>query len=130
MSCSQARCCTLKRAPQKQPQYNSGIVQRQAFDAEYVQRLANSDLETERDFVLYFTELLAIKLRSRLRAADQIDDVIQETFARVLKALRGSGVENPQALGSFVNSVCNNVLFELYRMQSRFSSAPEERPGV
>jgi RNA polymerase sigma-70 factor (ECF subfamily) len=104
-------------------------VQRQTFDAEYVQRLCKSDGETERDFVAYFSELLAIKVRSRLRSADQIQDVIQETFVRVLKTIRTSGVENPQALGSFVNSTCNNVLFELYRTQSRFGPPLEDRPG-
>ena len=46
------------------------IVQRQSFDAEYVRRLIHSDPETERDFVSYFGELLAIKLRSRLRAPE------------------------------------------------------------
>lgn len=104
-------------------------MQRQTFDAEYVQRLCKSDSETERDFVAYFTELLAIKVRSRLRAPDLVQDVIQETFVRVLKTIRSSGVENPQALGSFVNSTCNNVLFELYRAQSRFSPPPEDRPS-
>src|SRR5947209_7709625 len=78
------------------------IVQRQSFDAEYVQRLRNFDNDTELDFVAYFTELLAIKLRSRLRSQDQVEDVIQETFVRVLKTLRGAGVDNPGALGSFV----------------------------
>ena len=107
----------------------ASIVQRQTFDAEYVQRLCKSDRETERDFVAYFTELLAIKLRSRLRFADQVQDIIQETFVRVLKSIRTSGVENPQALGSFVNSTCNNVLFEFYRNQARFGPPPEDRPG-
>jgi RNA polymerase sigma-70 factor (ECF subfamily) len=105
-------------------------MQRQSFDADYVQRLSQSDRETERDFVAYFSELLAIKLRSRLRSADQIQDVIQETFLRVLKTLRGPGMENPQALGSFVNSVCNNVLFEVYRAQTRATEPLEERPAV
>ena len=106
----------------------TSIVQRQSFDADYVQRLSKSDGDTERDFVVYFTELLSIKLRSRLRSADQIQDVIQETFLRVLKTLRASGMENPQALGSFVNSVCNNILFELYRAQSRVAEPLEDRP--
>ena len=105
----------------------ASIVQRQAFDAVYVQRLAQSDHETERDFAAYFGELLAIKLRSRLRSQDLIEDVIQETFVRVLKTLRYSGIDNPGALGSFVNSTCNNVLFELYRQQSRLSGPPEDR---
>jgi RNA polymerase sigma-70 factor (ECF subfamily) len=103
------------------------IVQRQSFDADYVQRLINSDRATEDAFVAYFAELLSIKLRSRLRSPDLIQDVSQETFLRVLKTLRQSGIENPQALGAFVNSVCNNVLFEVYRSQSRNTEAPEDR---
>jgi RNA polymerase sigma-70 factor (ECF subfamily) len=104
-------------------------VQRHAFDAAYVQRLCDSDYETERDFAAYFTELLEIKLRARLRSADRMRDVIQETFVRVMKTLRTTGVKDPQALGSFVNSVCNNVLFEVYRDQARFSGPLEERPS-
>jgi RNA polymerase sigma-70 factor, ECF subfamily len=97
----------------------SNIVQRQSFDADYVQRLINSDSATEDAFVAYFGELLSIKLRSRLRSPELIQDVTQETFLRVLKTLRQSGIETPEALGAFVNSVCNNVLFEAYRSQRR-----------
>jgi len=103
------------------------IVQRQSFDADYVRRLINSDPETERDFTSYFGELLAIKLRSRLRAPEVIQDVTQETFLRVIRTLRESGIENPEALGSFVNSVCTNVLFEVYRAQSRVADPVEDR---
>ena len=53
---------------------------------------------------------------------------IQETFQRVLSKLR-TGVENPEALGAFVNSVCNHVLFELYRQQSRTAEPPADRPS-
>lgn len=104
------------------------IVQRQGFDARYVTRLVESDPATERHFVEYFSRLLQIKLRTRLRAPDLIQEVIQETFQRVLRKLK-TGVENPEALGSFVNSVCNNVLFELYREQSRVTEAPVDRPS-
>jgi len=103
------------------------IVQRKSFDAEYVRRLIHSDSETERDFVAYFGELLALKLRSRLRAPELIQDVTQETFLRVLKTLRQSGIESPEALGSYVNSVCTNVLFEVYRAQARVTEAVEDR---
>jgi RNA polymerase sigma-70 factor (ECF subfamily) len=102
-------------------------VQRQSFDAEYVRRLIQSDPATESDFVAYFSELLAIKLRSRLRAPDLIQDVIQETFLRVLRTLRQSGIDSPEALGSFVNSTCTNVLFEVYRSQSRVADLVEDR---
>jgi len=104
----------------------TSIVQRQSFDAEYVDRLINFDAETERDFVAYFGELLAIKLRSRLRAPELIQDAIQETFLRVLRTLRQSGIESPEALGSFVNSVCTNVLFEVYRSQTRVAEPVED----
>jgi len=103
------------------------IVQRQSFDADYVRRLINSDPETERDFASYFGELLAIKLRSRLRAPEVIQDVTQETFLRVIRTLRESGIENPEALGSFVNSVCTNVLFEVYRAQPKVADPVKDR---
>ena len=104
-------------------------MQRQTFDAGYVDRLINYDAETERGFVAYFGELLAIKLRSRLRAPELIQDVIQETFLRVLRTLRSTGVDNAEALGSFVNSVCTNVLFELYRSQSRVAEPVVDGPS-
>ena len=105
------------------------IVERQSFDADYVQRLINSDRPTEEAFAAYFGELLTIKLRSRLRTPELIQDVTQETFLRVLRTLRQSGIENPEALGSFVNSVCNNVLFETYRAQTRTGDPLEDRPS-
>jgi RNA polymerase sigma-70 factor, ECF subfamily len=104
------------------------IVQRQSFDAEYLKRLTDGDGDTERDFYAYFGELLSIKLRSRLRSPQLIDDAKQETFLRVLRTLREKrNIQTPQALGSFVNSVCNNVLFELYRSESRASEELTDR---
>jgi RNA polymerase sigma-70 factor (ECF subfamily) len=102
-------------------------VQRKSFDAGYVQRLIESEREAEDAFVSYFGELLAIKLRPRLRSREAIQDVTQETFLRVLKSLRQNGIERPEALGAFVNSVCNHVLFELYRSQSRMVEAVQEQ---
>ncbi|MBS1860052.1 MAG: hypothetical protein JST11_32075, partial [Acidobacteria bacterium] len=101
-------------------------MQRQAFDSGYLQRLAQGHPETERDFAAYFRELLGVKLRPRLRSADLVEDVIQETFARVFKAIRDEAIGTPEALGSFVNSVCNHILFEVYRQQARTSDGPAE----
>jgi RNA polymerase sigma-70 factor (ECF subfamily) len=93
---------------------------RYEFDGAYVQRLIAEDPETERHFSRYFGELLTLKLRSRLSSAALIDDAKQETFARVLTSLkRKNGIATPATLGAFVNAVCNNVLFELYRNSSR-----------
>jgi RNA polymerase sigma-70 factor (ECF subfamily) len=99
---------------------------RYEFDGAYVQRLIAEDPETERHFSRYFGELLTLKLRSRLSSAALIDDAKQETFARVLTSLkRKNGIAKPATLGAFVNAVCNNVLFELYRSSSRTTPLEE-----
>jgi RNA polymerase sigma-70 factor (ECF subfamily) len=96
------------------------------FDHDYLERLAAGDARTEEHFTAYFGELLTMKLRMRLRSPAQIEDARQETFVRVLTALRRRGLQSPGALGAFVNSVCNNVLFELYRSQSRTTPLDED----
>lgn len=74
----------------------------------------------------YFSELIQLKLRSRLRSPQAIEDVRQETFTRVFAALHGGKVRQPERLGAFVNSMCNNVLLEHYRASSRDSSLEDE----
>jgi RNA polymerase sigma-70 factor, ECF subfamily len=97
------------------------------FDASYVDSLCAGDFATQDHFVRYFTELLHLKLRSRLRSPQAIEDVRQETFARVFASLRKGGVlRQPEKLGAFVNTVCNNVLFEHYRASSRSDSLDDE----
>jgi RNA polymerase sigma-70 factor (ECF subfamily) len=76
--------------------------------------------------VAYFSELIQLKLRSRLNSPQAIEDVRQETFTRVFVALRGGKIRQPERLGAFVNSMCNNVLLEHYRASSRDSSLEDE----
>jgi RNA polymerase sigma-70 factor (ECF subfamily) len=95
-------------------------VEQARFDQDYVRRLTEGDASIERHFTAYFGELLLIKLRRRLRSRHAIDDVRQETFLRVLERLRKKGgIEFPDRLGGFVNSVCNNVLLEWFRGDKR-----------
>jgi RNA polymerase sigma-70 factor, ECF subfamily len=102
-------------------------LQFQDFDEAYVDRLRAGDFRTQEHFVIYFSELIQLKLRSRLRTPEAIEDVRQETFARVLGALRSpGGIRQPDRLGAFVNSICNNVLLEHYRATSRDSSLGDE----
>lgn len=90
------------------------------FDRAYVERLRDGDSVTERHFVSYFGQLLRIKLRARLLPAESVDELSQETFTRVMTALRKEGgIRQPERLGPFVNSICNNVLMEFYRARSR-----------
>ena len=105
-------------------------MQFQAFDAPYVERLRSGDFRTQEHFVAYFSELIQLKLRARLRSPQAIEDVRQETFARVFVALRSSsGIRQPERLGAFVNSICNNVLLEQYRASSRATSIEDEPEG-
>jgi len=98
-------------------------LQFQSFDARYIEALCGGDLRVQEHFVGYFSELIRLKVRSRLQSPQAQDDVRQETFARVLKALRKeNGLRQPDRLGAFVNTVCNNVLLEHYRASSRQQS--------
>ena len=97
------------------------------FDATYVDSLCAGDRSTQEHFVGYFSALIQMKLRSRLQSPQAADDVRQETFARVLKALRVPGtLRQPERLGAFVNTVCNHVLFEHYRASGRSDSLDDE----
>src|SRR5450631_1353212 len=98
-----------------------------AFDASYVEKLRSGDAHIEGHFVSYFSELIRLKLRSRLDSREAIEDVRQETFMRVLLLLRGEGgLRQPDRLGPFVNSVCNHVLLEHYRSQKRVEASIDE----
>ena len=97
------------------------------FDALYLQRLRSGDPSTEQHFVEYFSALIELKLRRRLRSPSAIQDVRQETFARTWAALRSErGIRQSERLGSFVNSVCNNVLLEHYRQSSKEASPRDD----
>jgi RNA polymerase sigma-70 factor, ECF subfamily len=99
----------------------------QAFNSPYVDRLRSGDAETEQHFVNYFSQLLTLKLRSRLRSPQAIQDVKQETFARLFSLLRReSGVRNEERLGPLLNSICNNVLMEHYRSSRRSEPLMDE----
>jgi RNA polymerase sigma-70 factor (ECF subfamily) len=90
------------------------------FDKAYVERLREGDPSTEHHFVAYFEQLLRIKLRARTLPSDKVEDLRQETFIRVIAALRREGgVRQPERFGAFVNSICNNVLLEHYRSSAK-----------
>lgn len=98
-----------------------------SFDEHYIQKLRERDLRTEQHFAAYFSRLLVIKLRSRLRTSSAVDDICQETFVRVFKALHTEGgIRNPERLGAFVNSVCNNILQEFYRSSGHAEPLAED----
>src|SRR5258707_8200330 len=98
------------------PSTSGEVLELFAFDEAYVGRLREGDPSTESHFVEYFSKLIQIKLRARFLAAEVVDDLKQETFARVIRSLRSEGgIRQADRLGPFVNSVCNHVLLEHYR---------------
>jgi RNA polymerase sigma-70 factor, ECF subfamily len=100
-----------------------------AFDESYVERLRAGDFRTQEHFAAYFAELIRVKLRSRVRSPQDIEDIRQETFSRVLKVLRSErGLREPEKLGAFVNATCNNVRNEYYRAGIRQASVDDEPP--
>jgi len=91
-----------------------------AFDKGYVERLREGDASTEAHFVTYFDQLLRILLRARMLPPDKVEDVTQETFRRVLAAVRSEGaIRHPERFGAFVNSICKNALRERERAGKR-----------
>jgi len=86
------------------------------FDDDYLERLRADEYRTQRHFVGYFSKLLLIKLKPRLRSRQDVEDVQQIIFARFFQNLRKeNGIRDAKCLGSYVNSICNNVLLEHYR---------------
>ncbi|HET9182456.1 MAG TPA: sigma-70 family RNA polymerase sigma factor [Candidatus Angelobacter sp.] len=92
-----------------------------SFDAAYLRALNQGDEETEQHFFHYFTPLIRARLRKYLRSSDLVQDAMQETFARVLAAVRArNGVRHPERFGAFVHAVCRNVALETWRSERRF----------
>jgi RNA polymerase sigma-70 factor, ECF subfamily len=105
-------------------------LERYTFDANYVERLVARDDDTEVHFTRYFSELIRIKLRGRIRSSQMIEDIQQETLLRVFRTVRERGIHHPERIGAFVNSVCNNVMLETLRAGSRTYPVPEENFDV
>lgn len=98
-----------------------------AFDRHYLEQLSSGDFRIQEHFVSYFSELIRLKLSKRLHSRSEVEDARQETFARVFAALRKpDGIREPERLGAFVNSVCNNVLLEYYRSAAQEATSDDE----
>jgi RNA polymerase sigma-70 factor (ECF subfamily) len=97
-----------------------------SFDQDYLRRLASRDVVVEHHFSSYFGNLLSLKLRARIRSPQLIEDIRQETLLRVLRIVRGAGVEHPERFGAFVCGVCGNVMLELLRGETRHEGSAFE----
>jgi RNA polymerase sigma-70 factor, ECF subfamily len=100
-----------------------------SFDQAYLDRLRAGDSGTLEHFCGYFTRLIHIKMRGRLKSVDVVEDIRQETFTRFFIALHQGRIRRPECVGSYVNSTCNNVSGEHARGEIRYSPLDDgERP--
>jgi RNA polymerase sigma-70 factor (ECF subfamily) len=100
-----------------------------SFDDEFVRRLCAGDREAEYFLFRYFSGLLFSKLRKRVSTLDSLEDIIQETLLRALRAVCSpEGLRDNRTLGSFVNSICNNVLLEWFRKTRKHEGKLEDYP--
>ena len=77
------------------------------------------------------------KLRPRVRYkvsydvgfyCPDIDDIVQEALMRFMLAVREEKIQNPAALGAFINGICRNVVSEYRRRNMRDEPMPEVVP--
>ncbi len=78
-------------------------------------------------------EQLRPRLRYKVRYAlgfycPDVDDIVQETLARYLVAASREKIENPAAVGAFLNGICRNVISEYRRRNMHEESMPEVVP--
>lgn len=75
-----------------------------------------------------FAEADLEKLRPKLRykvchavgfVCPDVDDIVQETLKRFLLAAQDGKIRNADALGAFLNGICENVILEFRRRWSR-----------
>jgi RNA polymerase sigma-70 factor (ECF subfamily) len=90
------------------------------FNSTYINALRQGDPATETHFVNHFSPILLRKLRRNLCSTDRAEDLRQETFLRVLAAVRsGRSIRKPERFEIYVMGVCNHVLHESWREQRR-----------
>lgn len=97
------------------PGSRGNLLQFHSFDEDYLARLREGDFVIQEHFRRYFTAIMKVKLRFRLNSPEAIEDVQQETFLRFHRALSERKIKEPKSLGSYVNSICNNILNEGWR---------------
>lgn len=105
-----------------------GRVLENPFNQEYLDRLSRHELETAKHFYGYFTKLLLVQLRFKLRSQSLAEDAAQETLLRVLVAVGKGEIQNPERLPGFVRAVSENVAREMTRKNARFQQIPENNP--
>lgn len=119
-------CRTRERRLYSVRIHHSGTHRMQeSFDQAYIDALIAGSPSVQQHFTEYFGDLLYLKVRSSVRSVDMREDIVQETFARVIKFLRHGHLNHPERLGAFVYRVCDNTTKEHFRKSGRDGQVPE-----
>lgn len=105
--------------------HNGAARMQENFDQLYIDELIAGSPSVQRHFTEYFGDLLFLKVRSQVRAAEIREDIVQETFLRVIKFLKHGHLDHPERLGAFVYRVCDNIVKEYFRKSGRDCPVPE-----
>lgn len=95
------------------------------FDQPYIDELVAGSPAVQRHFTEYFGDLLFLKVRSQVRSVEVREDIVQETFLRVIGFLKRNHLDHPERLGAFVYRVCDNVTKEYFRKSGRDCPVPD-----
>ena len=91
--------------------------------AKIVSRIGQGDVSAETELFDRYASSIHFFLGRRYRDPMLIEDVLQETFYRVIKRLRKDGLDDPEALPGFVRQTALNVAREHIRQDGKYESA-------
>jgi RNA polymerase sigma-70 factor (ECF subfamily) len=80
-----------------------------------------------------FLERLRLKLRYKVlyhvgHGCADVEDLVQESLARFIRAEQGQKIRNTEEVGAFLNGVCRNVILEYRRRMRREPSLDDDIP--
>jgi RNA polymerase sigma-70 factor, ECF subfamily len=95
-----------------------------ALDGDYVRALVAGDGDVRADFADRVGRFLRCKVRGHEPRweAHQVEEAVQETFVRVLDALRNDRLRDPDRFAGYVSRVCEIVMLEQGRGSRRLTA--------
>ena len=85
----------------------------------FVGALATADAAAEQSFIRHFQRPLASLLLARCQDPHLAQDLLQDTFHRLLQRLRDGAVREPEKLPGYVHATAQNVWIEHIRKERR-----------
>ena len=88
-------------------------------DADLAPRIAQGDREAEAEMCRRMAPRIRLYGLRHLRSPSAADDLVQQVLLKVLEALRGARLREPDRLAQFVLGTCRMTVLELRRSSNR-----------